>query len=96
MGTDAGFRRLEGTIGREPFAWVLEAEGSDPYTVPGRSLRRTCAARTPVDPIGLKNEWLTRADRVGLDIDACFDRATRSVAYERLPAEPERPLFDVP
>jgi hypothetical protein len=54
----------------------------------------TRAARTPVDPIGLKNEWLTRADRVGLDIDACFDRATRSVAYERLPAEPERPLFD--
>ena len=40
----------------------------------------TRAAKTPVDPIGSKNEWLTRADRVGFDIDACFDRATCDIA----------------
>ena len=54
----------------------------------------TRAAKTAVDPIGLKNEWLTRADRVGFDVDACFDRVTRPVVFERLPAEHERVLFD--
>ena len=42
----------------------------------------------------MKNDWLTRADRVGFDIDACFDRVTRPLAVERLGAEHERLLFD--
>jgi transposase-like protein len=56
--------------------------------------KSTRAPKTAVDPIGLKNDWLTRADRVGFDIDACFDRVTRPVAVERLGAEHERLLFD--
>jgi hypothetical protein len=65
---------------------------ADPCRIASKTMMAlgTCVARTPVDQIGLKNKSLSRADRVGLDIDACFDRATRAVAPGRVPAEPER------
>ena len=46
-----------------------------------------------VDPIALREEWLTRADRVGLDIGSCFDRADRALAFETLPDEVQDTMF---
>ena len=45
----------------------------------------TRADKQAVDPIALRKEWLTRADRVGLDIESCFDRADRALPFDRLP-----------
>ena len=38
----------------------------------------TRADKQAVDPIALRKEWLSRADRVGLDVGSCFDRADRA------------------
>jgi hypothetical protein len=53
----------------------------------------TRSAKQATDPIVLQKEWLTRADRVGLDIGSCFDRADRALAFETLPEELQRALF---
>ena len=54
------------------------------------------ATRSPkqaVDPIALRKEWLTRADRVGLDIGWCFDRPDRAIAHDVLPDDLQPRLF---
>lgn len=45
----------------------------------------TRADKRAVDPIALRKEWLSRADRVGLDVGSCFDRADRARPFDRLP-----------
>ena len=54
----------------------------------------TRANKQPVDPNDLREQWLTRADRVGLDIGSCFGRADRAIAHDVLPNDLERRLFD--
>jgi conjugative relaxase-like TrwC/TraI family protein len=54
----------------------------------------TRQAKQAVDPHDLRNGWLTRADRVGLDIESCFDRADRAIAHEVLPDDLRGRLFD--
>jgi len=44
----------------------------------------TRADKQAVDPIALRKEWLSRADRVGLDVESCFDRADRARPFDRL------------
>ena len=45
----------------------------------------TRSAKEAVDVAGLMSDWRRRAARAGFDLDACFDRADRAIAYERLP-----------
>jgi len=54
----------------------------------------TRSAKRAVDPNELRKEWLTRADRVGLDIGSCFDRADRAIAHEVLPDDLRHQLFN--
>ncbi len=53
----------------------------------------TRSAKQAVDPIALQKQWLTRADRVGLDIGSCFNRADRALVFETLPDELQRVMF---
>ncbi|MEP1126316.1 MAG: MobF family relaxase [Ilumatobacter sp.] len=53
----------------------------------------TRSAKQAVDPNDLRKDWLTRADRVGLDIESCFDRADRAIAHEALPDDLRGRLF---
>jgi hypothetical protein len=46
-----------------------------------------------VDPIWLRQAWRDRADRVGFDVTACFDRADRAIAYDTLPPDLGERLF---
>ena len=54
----------------------------------------TRQAKQAVDPIELRNGWLSRADRVGLDIESCFDRADRAIAHEVFSDDLRARLFD--
>lgn len=45
----------------------------------------TRSAKQAVDPNDLRKGWLSKTDRVGLDIDSCFDRVDRAIAHEVLP-----------
>jgi len=56
--------------------------------------KSTRSPKQAVDPIGLRKDWSTRADRVGLDIGSCFDRADRAVAHAILPDDLRGWLFD--
>lgn len=49
--------------------------------------------KTAVEPEALLADWRDRADRVGFDVDACFDRPDRAVAFETLPPDRVRQLF---
>jgi conjugative relaxase-like TrwC/TraI family protein len=53
----------------------------------------TRADKQAVDPIALRKEWLSRADRVGLDVGSCFDRADRARPFEHLPEGLTNQLF---
>jgi conjugative relaxase-like TrwC/TraI family protein len=53
----------------------------------------TRSAKRPVDPNDLRKDWLTRADRVGLDIGSCFERADRAIAHDVLPDDLRDRLF---
>ena len=53
----------------------------------------TRADKVASDPAELRESWQDRADRVGLDIDSCFDRADEAIAYEVLPDELHERLF---
>jgi len=54
----------------------------------------TRSAKRPVDPNDLRKDWLARADRVGLDIGSCFDRADRAIAHDVLPDDLRDRLFN--
>lgn len=56
--------------------------------------KSTRSAKQAVDPNDLRKDWLTRADRLGLDIGSCFDRADRAVAHDMLPDDLKNRLFD--
>ena len=53
----------------------------------------TRADKQAVDPTALRKEWLSRADRVGLDVGSCFDRADRARPFEHLPEDLANKLF---
>lgn len=55
--------------------------------------KSTRAPKTAVDPISLQKQWLTRADRVGFDVDDCFDRVTRSVVLDQVDDDTRSGLF---
>ena len=40
--------------------------------------------KTAVDPAELLAEWRQRAERVGFDVDVCFDRPDAAIAFDRL------------
>ncbi|WP_395153382.1 MobF family relaxase, partial [Ilumatobacter sp.] len=56
--------------------------------------KSTRSAKQAVDPNDLRKDWLTRADRVGLDIGSCFDRADRAIAHDVLPDDLRDQLFN--
>ena len=66
-----------------------------PVTRPedGRIWADTRSDKTAVDPIELQKSWRDRADRVGFDVAACFDRADRAIAYDTLPPDRVAALF---
>ncbi len=55
--------------------------------------KSTRSAKRAVDPNDLRTQWLTRADRVGLDIGSCFDRPDRAFAHDVLPDDLHDRLF---
>jgi hypothetical protein len=75
-------KALEMRLGRE-----VTAEERNQVALATRSAKR------PVDPNDLRKDWLTRADRVGLDIGSCFDRIDRAVARDVLPDDLRDRLF---
>jgi len=53
----------------------------------------TRADKVASDPAALRASWQDRADRVGLAIDSCFDRADRALAFDVLPDDLQQRLF---
>jgi len=56
--------------------------------------KSTRSAKRAIDPNDLRTQWLTRVDRVGLDIGSCFDRADRAIAHDVLPDDLHERLYD--
>ncbi len=53
----------------------------------------TRADKVASNPAELRASWKERADRVGLDLDACFGRTDRAIAVDVLPDELQERLF---